>query len=138
MRSIPSALQAKLDSGVTTLCRCWKLQRRDGLIMGFTDHDQDIVLDGLTFLAGTGLSATEATSRLGLAIDGAEISGALADESLTEADLAAGAMTPRILKCFWWTGATQRCACCWRAALSVKSGGKGRPSPQNCAAWRTG
>jgi uncharacterized phage protein (TIGR02218 family) len=90
MRSIPSALQAKLDSGVTTLCRCWKLQRRDGLIMGFTDHDQDIVLDGLTFLAGTGLSATEATSRLGLAIDGAEISGALADESLTEAELAAG------------------------------------------------
>ena len=90
MRSIPPALQTKLDSGVTTLCRCWKLQRRDGLIMGFTDHDQDIVLDGITFLAGTGLSATEATSRLGLAVDGAEISGALADESLTEADLAAG------------------------------------------------
>jgi len=90
MRKIPSALQAKLDSGVTTLCRCWKLQRRDGVIMGFTDHDQDIVLDDVTFLAGTGLSTTEATSRLGLAVDGAEISGALADESLTESDLAAG------------------------------------------------
>jgi uncharacterized phage protein (TIGR02218 family) len=90
MRIIPPALQARLDSGVTTLCRCWRLQRRDGVLMGFTDHDQDVVLDSLTCRAGTGLSSSEATSRLGLSVDGAEISGALADESLSEADLAAG------------------------------------------------
>ena len=35
----PSALQTKLDSGVTTLCRCWNLTRRDGVVLGFTDHD---------------------------------------------------------------------------------------------------
>jgi uncharacterized phage protein (TIGR02218 family) len=90
MRIIPPALQAKLDSGVTTLCRCWRVQRRDGVVMGFTDHDQDVVLDSLTCRAGTRLSSSEATSRLGLSVDGTEISGALADESLTEADLAAG------------------------------------------------
>jgi uncharacterized phage protein (TIGR02218 family) len=90
MRAIPSALQTKLDSGVTTLARCWKLLRRDGVVMGFTDHDRDLVVGGVTFRAGTGFSSSEAASRFGLAVDGAEISGALADEQLTDADLAAG------------------------------------------------
>jgi uncharacterized phage protein (TIGR02218 family) len=90
MRPIPAALQAKLDSGVTTLARCWKLVRRDGVTMGFTDHDRDLVVGGVTFRAGTGFSSSEAASRFDLSVDGAEISGALADDSLTDADLAAG------------------------------------------------
>jgi uncharacterized phage protein (TIGR02218 family) len=90
MRPIPSALQTKLDSGVTTLARAWKLLRRDGVVMGFTDHDRDLVLDGVTFRASTGFSSSEAVSRFALAVDGGEISGALADDSLTDADLAAG------------------------------------------------
>jgi uncharacterized phage protein (TIGR02218 family) len=90
MRPIPSALQAKLDSGVTTLARCWKVFRRDGVVRGFTDHDRDLVVGGVTFRAGTGFSSSEAVSRFDLSVDGAEISGALADDSLTDADLAAG------------------------------------------------
>src|SRR3954454_22730386 len=90
MRPIPSALQAKLDSGITTLARCWKLLRRDGVVMGFTDHDRDLVVDGVSCRAGTGFAASEATSRFDLSVDGAEISGALADQSLSDADLAAG------------------------------------------------
>src|SRR3954467_6718540 len=90
MRSISSALQAKLDSGVTTLARCWKVVRRDGVVQGFTDHDRDLVVDDVTCRAGTGFAASEATSRFDLSVDGAEVSGALADESLTDADLAAG------------------------------------------------
>jgi uncharacterized phage protein (TIGR02218 family) len=90
MRPVPSALQTKLDSGVTTLARCWKVLRRDGMVMGFTDHDRDLVVGGVTFRAGTGFSSSEAASRFDLSVDGAEISGALADDSLGDADLAAG------------------------------------------------
>jgi len=90
MREIPSALQAKLDSGVTTLARCWIVTRRDGVVSGFTDHDGDLIIEGVMCRAGTGFGASEATSRFDLSIDGAEISGALAADSLTEADLAAG------------------------------------------------
>src|SRR5690242_3787264 len=90
MRSIPPALQAKLDSGVTTLCRCWIVTRRDGLAQGFTDHDEDIVLGSITCRAGAGLSGSEATQTLGLAVDTSEFSGALSDDSLNEDDLAAG------------------------------------------------
>lgn len=90
MRAIPAALQEKLDSGATTLCRCWLLARRDGVIQGFTEHDETIVLGEVACRAAAGLDATEATERLGLQVDGAEISGALSDEAMTEADLAAG------------------------------------------------
>jgi uncharacterized phage protein (TIGR02218 family) len=83
-------LQTKLDSGVTTLARCWKLMRRDGVVLGFTDHDSDLVIDGVTYRAGTGFTSSEAASRFGLAVDGSEVSGALADDQLTDADLAAG------------------------------------------------
>ncbi len=90
MRDIPSALHAKLDSGVTTLCHCWKLTRRDAVVQGFTDHDDDLVIDGVTYRAGTGFTSSEATSRFDLSVDGAEIAGALSDDALGESDLAAG------------------------------------------------
>jgi uncharacterized phage protein (TIGR02218 family) len=90
MRTIPPALQSKLDSGVTTLCRCWLIIRKDGVTQGFTDHDEDVMLGDVTCHAGTGLSGSETTQKLGLAVDGSEFSGALADDCLNEADLAAG------------------------------------------------
>lgn len=90
MRAIPSALQARLDSGVTTLAQAWKLIRRDGVTAGFTDHDRDLVFDGVTFRAGTGFAASEASGRFDLSVDGGDIAGALDGDSLSDADLAAG------------------------------------------------
>jgi uncharacterized phage protein (TIGR02218 family) len=90
MRSISAALQDKLDSGATTLCRCWLITRSDGIPQGFTDHDEDVVFDTTTCRAGSGLSGSEAAQTLGLAVDASEISGALADDTLNEAELAAG------------------------------------------------
>jgi uncharacterized phage protein (TIGR02218 family) len=90
VRTIPPALQAKLDGGATTLARCFVVTRRDGAVQGFTDHDEDIVVDGVTCRARTGVTASEATQQLGLAVSGTEISGALASDTLNESDLGAG------------------------------------------------
>jgi len=90
MRIIPPALQAKLDGGATTLCRCWLIARTDGVTQGFTDHDEDVPLDAVTCRAGTGLSGSEATQVFDLSVAGSELSGALNDDSLNEDDLAAG------------------------------------------------
>ncbi|MBS0536873.1 MAG: DUF2163 domain-containing protein [Proteobacteria bacterium] len=90
MRSIPSALQAKLDSGVTTLCRCWIVTRRDGVNQGFTDHDDDVLLGAVICRAGTGLDGSEVTAKHGMAVDTSDMSGALSDDTLNEDDLAAG------------------------------------------------
>jgi uncharacterized phage protein (TIGR02218 family) len=90
VKIIPPALQARLDSGATTLCRCWRLTRRDGVVQGFTDHDRDIDLDGVICRARTGFAASEATQLQGLAVPASEVFGALNDDSLNEDDLAAG------------------------------------------------
>jgi uncharacterized phage protein (TIGR02218 family) len=90
MRAIPDALKEKLESGATTLCRCWVLRRRDGIVQGFTDHDEDVALADAICRAGSGLDASEATAQFGLAVTATEISGALSADSLNEDDLAAG------------------------------------------------
>lgn len=91
MRDIPAPLAASLASGVTTLARCWRVTRRDGETYGFTDHDEAIAFDGVTFRAASGMTASAAQSALGLSVDGLEVVGALDEAGLTDADLARGA-----------------------------------------------
>jgi uncharacterized phage protein (TIGR02218 family) len=59
VKTLPAGLQAHLDGGVTTLAWCWKVTRSDATVMGFTDHDRDLVFDGVTFAAATGFTASE-------------------------------------------------------------------------------
>jgi len=90
MKILPPGLQAHLDSGATTLCQCWRLTRADGVTMGFTDHDCDLVFDGVTFEAAGGFTASTLESTRGLAVDNLDMAGALSSERLEEGDLAAG------------------------------------------------
>jgi len=90
MRDIGPALAARLEAGATTLCRCWTLRRADGAVLGFTDHDRDIPLNGTLHAARTGLEAAEASAELGFAVSGGDVSGALTSLGLTEADIAGG------------------------------------------------
>lgn len=85
-----AAFQAHLAGGVTTLARAWRVARRDGVAFGFTDHDQDIELDGMVFKAASGLSAKALQQTTGLAVDNTEAIGALSDAGIDEADLMAG------------------------------------------------
>lgn len=36
-----------LDGTLTTIALCWRVERRDGVAIGLTDHDRDLVIDGL-------------------------------------------------------------------------------------------
>ncbi|VAW18130.1 Gene Transfer Agent FAD/FMN-containing dehydrogenase [hydrothermal vent metagenome] len=90
MKSLVPALQAHLDGGATTLALCWRIERRDGVVLGFTEHDLDLEFDGVTHKAATGFSATEISQSLGLAVDNLEAAGALSSAAITETDLASG------------------------------------------------
>ncbi|MEL7167363.1 MAG: DUF2163 domain-containing protein [Pseudomonadota bacterium] len=84
-----TAYTEALQSGTTTLCRCFRIIRADGVEMGFTDHDSDLAFDGLTYRAAAALTATEAASNLGLSPDEMEAHGALSHDAITEDDLSA-------------------------------------------------
>lgn len=90
MRAIGAALDAKLRSGVTTLCHVWRLARRDGVRFAFTDHDSALPFDDLVAEPLQGVSAGAVDKSVGLSIDSASISGALSSEAISEADLARG------------------------------------------------
>ena len=87
---IQSEFQAHLDTGATTLCRCWEIRRKDGAAFGFTDHDRDLSFGGMTFKADTGLSAQAVEQTTGLSVNNAEVVGILSSAAVTETDLAAG------------------------------------------------
>lgn len=83
-------LQAHLETGVTTLCRCWRVTRRDGMVYGFTDHDGPLVFDGTTFSANDGMSARAFDQTTGLSVDNSEALGVLSDAGVRESDILAG------------------------------------------------
>ncbi|HHX88195.1 MAG TPA: DUF2163 domain-containing protein [Paracoccus sp.] len=74
----------------TTLARAWALERLDGTVLGFTDHDRDLIFDGITFRARTGMSARALVQTTGLSVDNTEAVGTLSDAGLREGDILAG------------------------------------------------
>ena len=73
----PPSCKRTSSSGATTLCWCWRLTRRDGIELGFTDHDRDVTFDGTTFEAAAGFTATEMRDSVGLSVDNLEVTSAL-------------------------------------------------------------
>lgn len=90
MRQVPEELQRRLDSGATTLCRCWLITRQDGVRLGFTDHDGPLEMDGTLFEADAGMDAGALQSSTGLSVDNAQVVGALTADAISEADVDAG------------------------------------------------
>ena len=88
--ALSTDFQAHLSTGYTTVCRCWAVVRRDGVVFGFTDHDRALEFEGFSFKADTGLTAKALQQTSGLAVDNTEALGALSDASITEEDIAAG------------------------------------------------
>ena len=87
---ISAEFQAHLESGITSVCRCWAVVRRDGTRFGFTDHDGSVSFDDQVFLASEGMSARALEQTTGLAVDNSEALGVLSDTSVNEADILAG------------------------------------------------
>ena len=85
-----AALEDAVRGGAITLCRCWRVTRRDGGVLGFTDHDEPLAFGGTLFEVATGADSAVAERKLGLSVEDTEVSGALASPSLTEADIASG------------------------------------------------
>ena len=90
MRSIPTALAAHIAGEVTTLATCWRIKRRDGIVLGFTTHERPFRIDGVIYRAAGGFTPSTMESSNALDVDNLDIEGILADAALSRADLLAG------------------------------------------------
>lgn len=75
---------------ILTLCHAWAVTRRDGRVLGFTDHDQPLHFAGVDFAPDSGFTAHALSSATGLGVDNSEALGALSSQAISEADIAAG------------------------------------------------
>lgn len=90
MRTVSAALAAHLAGTGLTVATLWKVTRADAHVFGFTDHDQDVTVSGVTYEAATGYTRSAVRATLGLAVDNLEVQGVLDSSSLTVDDICAG------------------------------------------------
>lgn len=89
-KSTSVALKAHLALDVTALCTCWQITRRDGTSFYFTDHDQDLVISGNTYLSAIGYDRTALSADAALGIDNLEVTGLFDSDTLTNDDMRGG------------------------------------------------
>jgi len=90
MKTINAQLIAHLQEEVTTLCTCWRIERQDGVVLCFTDHDQDIVFDNEIYRAQSGFIRSAISNTAAVSTDELQAQGFLDSELITEQDLRAG------------------------------------------------
>ena len=90
MRVLEAGIAAHLASGATTLATCWRIERGDGVVLGFTDHDEALSFGGTAYAPAHGLDGSEAPSKLGAQVDTAEEVGVLHSDAIAEEDILLG------------------------------------------------
>jgi uncharacterized phage protein (TIGR02218 family) len=83
-------MPAFLERPLATIALCWRLERRDGIALGFTTHDRDLSRDGLTYRAAPGMLPSAISLSDGFRAEALDVSGALTSDAISAADLKAG------------------------------------------------
>jgi uncharacterized phage protein (TIGR02218 family) len=79
-----------MNDQLHSVALAWTIARRDGVTIGLTDHDRDLVIDGLLYAAAPGMTPSAVKRSGDLEADTTEIAGALTGAAIGEADLLAG------------------------------------------------
>lgn len=79
-----------MADALSTLAICWRIERRDGVTIGLTSHDRDLIVDGLTCRAAPGMRPSAIERSDGLEPDTMDVAGALVSGAIGETDLLAG------------------------------------------------
>lgn len=79
-----------LNGELTSLAFCWRVERRDGICLGFTTHDRDLEMDGLVYRAAPGMVPSAVSISDGFDGSAFEVAGALSSDAITGQDLQAG------------------------------------------------
>ena len=90
MRRISPELENHFAGEVTTLATCWRIIRSDGMELGFTDHDEILLIDNLEYDSISGFTPTSIESKSNMSVDNMDIEGLTFPSKITEYDLLAG------------------------------------------------
>ena len=75
---------------LTPIALTWRVERRDGVAIGLTSHDSDLVIDGFDYRAAPGMTPSAVKRSGDLNADTMDVTGARTGAAISEADLLAG------------------------------------------------
>ena len=90
MVSEAEAAPAWLRVEVVTLAWCWRLSRRDGVVLGLTSHDRDLLIDGVPYRAAPGMKPSAIETSDSLDASTMDLEGAISSDAIAARDLDAG------------------------------------------------
>lgn len=90
MRIISPDLETHFAGGLTTLATCWRLIREDGVVFGFTDHDQPLTFESVDYDSIAGFTPTTVESKSNMSVDNLDMEGQTFPSKITESDLLSG------------------------------------------------
>lgn len=90
MRTVPAAITAARATPASRLCKIWRLERTDGTVLRFTEHDRALEVDGETYLPTASFDPSTIKASGDLAVDDLDVQGAFDSSLITAEDLMAG------------------------------------------------
>ena len=96
-----------LREDLVTLAWCWRLSRRDGVVIGLTSHDRNLTVGGLVYRAAPGMKPSALETSDSLDMETLDLEGGLASDAIAADDLDAGRWDGAELELFVtdWTAA---------------------------------
>jgi uncharacterized phage protein (TIGR02218 family) len=100
MKAFNATFLNHIQGEVTTLATCYKITRKDGTVTGFTSLDDNIVIDGVTYLASTGFTQSTFEETSDLRVNNLDIQGIISSPDITEDDLLSGKYSQAVCDIF--------------------------------------
>lgn len=75
---------------LSKLATCWRIERTDGVVLGFTSHDQPLTIGGVEYDPAGGFDASSLASDTEMSAGDVEVIGALDSDFITAEALLAG------------------------------------------------
>lgn len=79
-----------LAAPLVTAAWCWRIERRDGVVVALTSHDRDLVRGGALYRAAPGMRPSQIEQHDRLDGQSIDLSGAISSAAIRAEDIAAG------------------------------------------------
>lgn len=89
-KAVSVPLKAHYALGTTTLARCWRFERRDGVVVTVTTSSRDLLINGEVYLSREGVNPTAIEQQADGAVQNSEVNGSLSTDFASEAEIVSG------------------------------------------------
>lgn len=88
--TLDASFRTLIAGELTNLCTLWDIERRDGVVFRFTDHDRDLTYAGNVYTCGIGYDRSAIEDKPDLSVDNMDVKGILDTSVINRNELRGG------------------------------------------------